>query len=43
MIALSVAKLKIFSPESEIVTLFGKTGLNENCVVMHFECVDNAF
>ena len=26
-----------------IVTLFGKTGLNENSVVMHFECVDNAF
>ena len=24
------------------VTLFGKTGLNENSVVMHFECVDNA-
>ena len=25
------------------VPLFGKTGLNENSVVMHFECVDNAF
>ena len=25
------------------VTLFGKTGLNENSIVMHFECVDNAF
>ena len=25
------------------VTIFGKTGLNENSVVMHFECVDNAF
>ena len=24
------------------VTLFGKTGLNENSVVMHFECVGNA-
>ena len=23
------------------VTLFGKTGLNENSVVMHFKCVDN--
>ena len=28
---------------SIFVTLFGKTGLNENSVVMHFECVDNAF
>ena len=27
----------------EYVTLFGKTGLNENSVVMHFEYVDNAF
>ena len=25
------------------VTLFGKTGLKENSVVMHFECADNAF
>ena len=25
------------------MTLFGKTGLNENSVVMHFECVDNGF
>ena len=25
------------------VTLFGKTGLNENSVLMRFECVDNAF
>ena len=25
------------------VTLFGKTRLNENSVLMHFECVDNAF
>ena len=24
------------------MTLFGKTGLNENSVVMHFQCVDNA-
>ena len=23
------------------MTLFGKTGLNENSVVMHFKCVDN--
>ena len=23
------------------VTLFGKTGLNENSGVMHFKCVDN--
>ena len=29
--------------DNEIVTLFGKTGLNKNSVVMHFECVDNAF
>ena len=27
----------------KIVTLFGKTGLNENSVVMHLECIDNAF
>ena len=25
-----------------IVTLFGKTGLNENSVVMHFQCILNA-
>ena len=25
------------------VTLLGRTGLSENSVVMHFECVDNAF
>ena len=24
------------------VTLFGKTGLNENSVVMHFQCILNA-
>ena len=24
------------------MTLFGKTGLNENSVVMHFKCIDNA-
>ena len=23
------------------MTLFGKTGLNENSIVMHFKCVDN--
>ena len=25
-----------------IVTVFGKTGLNENSLVMHLECTDNA-
>ena len=29
--------------KSIYVTLFGKTGLNKNSVVMHLECVDNAF
>lgn len=29
--------------EIAFLTLFGKTRLNKNSVVMHFECVDNAF
>ena len=33
----------LFAPLRAFVTLFGKTELNENSVVMHFECVDNAF
>ena len=24
------------------MTLFGKTRLNENSVIMHFQCIDNA-
>ena len=28
--------------QSQYVTLFGKTGLNENSVVMHFQCILNA-
>ena len=26
---------------SQFVTLFGKTGLNKNSIVMHFKCIDN--
>ena len=26
---------------SKFVTQFGKTGLNENSIVMHFKCVNN--
>ena len=31
----SLSEVKIY------VTLFGKTGLNENSVVMHLKCIDN--
>ena len=32
-----------FNKQVRNVTLFGKTGLNKNSVVMHFQCIFNAF
>ena len=37
-----ISKERVKEHTSIYVTLFGKTGLNENSVVMHFKCVDNA-
>ena len=31
----------VFYYFNNIVTLFGKNGLNKNSIVMHFKCVDN--